>query len=141
MTQEEIDELKINRQANLLLYSEYNKTLRAWLVAYGIAVPALFITSKDAKEFLTMLANHETIIVIFLLGMASQIMIAFVNKFVSWSAYHRDDCIINGLNCNSFVERLASIENSIWIDLVFDVLAILCFRGFVPISTKSSRFL
>jgi len=127
MTEEEIDKLKLNREANLILYSEYNKTLRAWLVAYGIAVPALFITSKDAKDFLTTLENHEAIIMIFLLGMASQILIAFVNKFVSWSAYHRDDCKINELACNSFVRRIASIENSIWIDLIFDVLAILFF--------------
>ena len=31
-------------------YAEYAKTLRSWLVAYGIGGPVLFLTNKDAPE-------------------------------------------------------------------------------------------
>ena len=127
MTDEELEKLKLNREANLSLYSEYNKTLRAWLVAYGIALPALFITSEDAKNYLSSLVYHETIIIIFLSGLASQITIAFVNKFVSWSAYHRDDCIILDKNCSNITKKIASFENSISIDFIFDIFSILFF--------------
>lgn len=127
MDENDFVKLKLSREANLSLYSEYNKALRAWLVAYGIAIPALFITSKEAKDFLSSLECYKFIIIIFLLGLASQISIAFINKFVSWSAYHRDDEKIKGNSPNRFIEVVASLENSIWIDFILDVLSVIFF--------------
>lgn len=127
MTHERKEELERNREANLTLYSDYNKTLRAWLVAYGIALPALFITSKDAKAFLSGLECHTFIVQVFLLGLTAQIGIAFINKFVSWSAYHRDDLELSNSNCNKFINWVASFENSIWVDFVLDLISILAF--------------
>ena len=117
--------LKASRDANLALYNEYNKTLRSWLVAFGIAVPAVFVTSKDAKDFLLKSPDVQLIIIVFLLGVASQIAISFLNKFISWSAYYRDDQkLMQGRDCHSVFKRIASLENEIWIDFVFDVATI-----------------
>ena len=122
---EKLAKLKASRDANLALYSEYNKTLRSWFVAFGIAVPAVFVTSKDAKDFLLMSSDINCIIIIFLVGVASQIVISFLNKFISWSAYHRDDCILmNGHNCHPVFEKIASFENKIWIDFIFDIVTL-----------------
>jgi hypothetical protein len=127
-TMDKLAKLKASRDANLALYSEYNKTLRSWLVAFGIAVPAVFVTSKDAKEFLLKSPDLQLIIIVFLFGVASQIAISFLNKFISWSAYHRDDCkLIQGRDCHPAFKRIASLENEIWIDFIFDVATVGCF--------------
>jgi hypothetical protein len=125
---EKLAKLKASRDANLALYSEYNKTLRSWFVAFGIAVPAVFVTSKDAKEFLLKSSDFHFIIIVFLVGVAGQIVISFLNKFISWSAYHRDDCtLMHGNDCHPAYKYLASHENAIWIDVSFDILTIVCF--------------
>lgn len=122
--------LKASREANLKLYSEYNKTLRAWFVAFGIAAPAIFITSKEAKEYLLLSPDINYIIRLFLIGVACQIFISFLNKFISWSAYYRDDCtLMNGNDCHPASKYFASHENKIWIDIAFDVLTIVCFAA------------
>jgi len=133
-SKEELEKLKSIRDANLSLYKEYNKILRAWLVAFGIAVPAVFVTSKDAKDFLISIPNYKYILIVFLLGVVSQIAISFLNKFVSWSAYHRDDCVLNlNRECKPIFKLIAKLENYIWIDLVFDVLTFVAF-GWAMIS-------
>ena len=125
---DELERLKASRDANLSLYSEYNKTLRAWLVAFGIAVPAVFVTSKDVKEFLLKAPDFQTIIVVFFIGVASQIFISFLNKFISWSAFHRDDCRINAdRECHVVFKTVSKLENHIWIDLILDVASLGCF--------------
>jgi hypothetical protein len=119
---DELEKVKASRAANLTLYSEYNKTLRSWLVAFGIGVPAVFVTSKDAKEFLLKSPDLKLIITIFLLGVACQIGSSFLNKFVSWSAYHRDDCrLVLNRECHPIFKCIASLENDIWIDFLFDI--------------------
>jgi hypothetical protein len=120
--------LKASRDANLALYGEYNKTLRSWLVAFGIAVPAVFVASKDAKEFLLKAPDLELIIIVFLAGVAGQVATSFLNKFISWSAYHRDDCrLTQGRDCHPIFGRIASLENEIWIDFIFDAVTVGCF--------------
>lgn len=125
---EKLAKLKASRVANLALYSEYNKTLRSWFVAFGIAVPAIFITSKEAKDILLKSPNINFIIRLFLIGVACQIFISFLNKFISWSAYYRDDCtLMHGNDCHPAYKYFASHENAIWIDVSFDILTIVCF--------------
>lgn len=48
-----------NNNENLELYKEYNKTLRTWLVAYGIALPALFISSSATQT--SKIKNNQVI--------------------------------------------------------------------------------
>lgn len=125
---EDLEKHKANREANLKLYSEYNKTLRSWFVAFGIAVPAIFITSKEAKEFLLKSPNIYFIIQLFLAGVFFQIFISFLNKYISWSAYHREDCtLMHNDDCRPVYKYFASHENKIWIDLALDILTLFCF--------------
>lgn len=112
---------------NLELYKEYNKSLRTWLVAYGVALPALFITSKDAKDFLLSIPGYKALIAVFLIAVATQIVGTFLNKYVAWCAYHRNDCNTKGVNCSHFIQGMADLENSIKIDLWFDVITVLLF--------------
>jgi hypothetical protein len=126
--EEEKEKLKASRDANLSLYGEYNKTLRSWFVAFGIAVPAIFITSKEAKEFLLKSPNINFIINLFFIGVTCQIIISLLNKFISWSAYHRDDCkLMYDKDCHPAFKHIASLENAILIDFIFDLATIICF--------------
>ena len=127
MGEEEKEATKSNRKANLKLYSEYNKTLRSWFVAFGIAVPAIFITSKEAKDFLLQSQDIKYIILYFLAGVFFQVLISFLNKYISWSAYHRDECKLRDKPCSERCEYFASHENKIWIDIALDIATFICF--------------
>lgn len=68
-------------------YSEYSKTLRAWLVAYGIGGPVLFLTNNDLAVALKLSACRDWIVYLFLLGVALQVALAFINKWCAWHMY------------------------------------------------------
>lgn len=68
-------------------YAEYSKTLRSWLVAYGIGGPVLFLTNKDAPAKLASSPHLKTIVTLFVAGVALQIFLAFINKWAAWHLY------------------------------------------------------
>ena len=76
---------------NLSLYNEYNKTLRVWLVGFGFGVPALFIINDAAQVKLLAAQNAKCIIWLLLIGAGAQIIMAFINKVISWCAYSKHD--------------------------------------------------
>ena len=110
---------------NLSLYAEYNKTLRAWLVGFGFSVPALFIINEAAQTKLLAAENTKCIIWLFLAGAAAQILMAFVNKVISWCAYHKHDK--GEENVNFFVNWAAGFENAFVIDVVLDIASLIAF--------------
>ena len=122
------------KEDNLNLYSEYNKTLRAWLVGFGFGVPALFIVNATAQEKLTISPNASCIIWLFLIGAASQVLMALLNKIVSWCAYHKYDK--GKSKVNSVVLFFASLENKFIIDVVLDVLSLITFGWSIVLITK-----
>lgn len=113
------------KEDNLSLYGEYNKTLRAWLVGFGFGVPALFIVNEAAQARLFAAINAESIIWLFLAGAAAQVLMAFINKIISWCAYYKHDN--KGQNVNSVVGFLASLENMFIIDVVLDIVSLVAF--------------
>jgi hypothetical protein len=113
------------KEDNLNLYAEYNKTLRAWLVGFGFGVPAMFIINEAAQRRLIESANAKCIIWLFLVGAASQVLMALLNKIVSWCAYHRYDK--GKSKVNAVVRLFASLENTFIIDVVFDILSMVTF--------------
>jgi hypothetical protein len=68
-------------------YAEYAKTLRAWLVAYGIGGPVLLITNKELLQALKLSPYRNHIVDLFLLGVALQVLLAFINKWCAWHMY------------------------------------------------------
>lgn len=116
---------KSGKEDNLKLYEEYNKTLRTWLVGFGFGVPAMFIVNQAAQKKLMEAQNAEYIIFLFLAGAAIQVLMALLNKVVSWCAYHRYDVGEN--NCGKSVNFLAPLENWFIIDVILDVASLLLF--------------
>lgn len=68
-------------------YLEYNKTLRAWLVGYGVGVPLLLITQQHLLDKISGSGWRSHIGYTFLLGVALQVLMAFLNKWSNWYRY------------------------------------------------------
>jgi hypothetical protein len=114
---------KVDKDGHFANYSEYSKTLRSWLVAYGIGGPVLFLTNKDAPAKLASSPDLKIIVTLFLAGVVFQILLAFINKWAAWHLYkatihHNYDqtCIYRFWLC---------INNQSWIDFFVD-LGTLC---------------
>ena len=106
-------------------YSEYSKTLRAWLVAYGIGAPVLVTTSETLYPLFKQSPSHTWIVTFFLLGVAGQILLGFINK---WCAYH----MYLGECDRTFKRKLRYrfwnlLNERSWIDLTIDATSILSF--------------
>jgi len=113
-----------DKDDNLSLYSEYNKTLRTWLVGFGFGVPAIFIVNEAAQTKLTSSDNAECIIWLFLIGSASQVFMAFINKIVSWCAYYKHS---DSKKHNKVILFFASLENYFIIDVALDIFSLVAF--------------
>lgn len=119
---------------NLSLYSEYNKALRTWLVGFGIGVPALFIINEKAQEKLTSSDNAECIIYLFLAGVASQILMALLNKVITWCAYYKHEK--QNKNINSATDFFASMEHWFIIDVISDIFSLITFGWSIVLIMK-----
>lgn len=127
-------------------YSEYSKTLRSWLVAYGIGGPVLLLTNKEAPEKLANSPYLELIVSLFVIGVALQILLAFLNKWAAWNMYsgaydkHLDlmgsaDCEMRHRSLNYRVWHW--INRQSWIDFCVDLGAMISFSIATWIALKT----
>jgi hypothetical protein len=106
-------------------YAEYSKTLRSWLVAYGIGGPVLFLTNKDAPRKISESPHLSLIITLFVAGVALQIFLAFINKWAAWHMY-------KGAYQITYQKTIAYrvwdwINKQSWIDFLVDFGALVSF--------------
>jgi hypothetical protein len=106
-------------------YSEYSKTLRSWLVAYGIGGPVLFLTNKDAPVKIAQSPHLELIVVLFVGGVALQIFLAFINKWAAWNIYKGELQADYQDGLTYKVWRW--INDQSWIDVLIDLGALISF--------------
>lgn len=81
------DHDKSQRDSHFQNYADYSRTLRAWLVAYGIGGPVLFVTNDKISERVAKSGYANEIIVLFLIGVGLQIVLATINKWGAWHMY------------------------------------------------------
>lgn len=106
-------------------YADYSRTLRAWLVAYGIGGPVLFVTNEKVTERIAKSGYANEIIVLFLLGVALQIILATINK---WGAWHMYRGAGDAKYCRTWRYKLwGFINEQSWIDFVIDLWSLLMF--------------
>ncbi|MGN7724698.1 hypothetical protein ACTJIL_02600 [Luteimonas sp. 22616] len=117
-------------------YAEYSKTLRSWLVAYGIGAPVLFLLSKDAPETISRSPHLKTIVTLFVVGVALQIFLSFLNKWAAWNMYRgayakqlesRGDSECDNHHKSKTYRIWCFINKQSWIDMAVDVGALGCF--------------
>lgn len=68
-------------------YAEFAKTLRTWLIAYGIGVPALLISTEKCWEKIAASGQMRTLGIVFLAGVAIQVAMALLYKSLMWQLY------------------------------------------------------
>ena len=116
-----------SKQDHLSLYSEYNKTLRAWFVGFGFGVPAAVLLKEHAQHLLLKHDLCERIIWVFIIGASAQILIAFLNKVISWSAY----CVLELKEQKKapccLWRGFAKLEYFFILDVICDVVTMGCF--------------
>src|SRR4029077_12336887 len=109
-------------------YQEYNKLLRTWFVAFGIGGPVLLYTRPELLQDFTDV-DRSRVVWALLIGSATQVVLAFLNKCVSWQEHnyrfkHERDLKLN----RNWRELLGKwLDDQFWIDVLADLASALLF--------------
>lgn len=107
-------------------YAEWSKHLRTWLVAYGIGAPILFLSRKEVWDVLAASPERRLITMLFLGGVALQVVLATVNKWSSWGYYSAEQW--PATYAKAWWAPVAGwLVDQFWIDLLVDVLTLVAF--------------
>ena len=68
-------------------YAEFAKTLRTWLIAYGIGVPALLVSTDKCWDKIAATGQMRILGIVFLSGVAIQVVVALIYKSLMWQLY------------------------------------------------------
>jgi hypothetical protein len=106
-------------------YADYSRTLRAWLVAYGVGGPVLFMTNEKVSDRIVKSGQAHLIIALFLIAVAVQVVGSFINKWAAWYVYrgHDDDAY----QASKKYIRWAWINEQTWIDIGVDLVSMVLF--------------
>jgi len=117
-------------------YTEYSKTFRSWMVAYGIGGPVLLLTSKDAPQNIAKSPHLQLIVTLFIVGVGVQILLALINKWAAWhmykGAFSMHQLQGGDPDCDNHHDTLTYrfwkwINRQSWIDFLCDVGAVTVF--------------
>ena len=106
-------------------YSEFARNLRIWFLAYGIGATAIFVTNEGAGRKLLASGAAETVIYLFLAGVAVQILVALLYKSAMWFLYMAE---IDAENKDSWTYTASVfVSDDYWLELGCDLATIVCF--------------
>lgn len=72
-------------------YAEHTRVLRTWLVAYGVGGPVLILTNDKILLKVSGAPDASSIALLFGVGVAAQVLIAFINKVALWGVYYGEE--------------------------------------------------
>jgi hypothetical protein len=111
----EVDEDKAGHFQN---YADYSRTLRTWLVAYGIGGPVIFLTNDKVADRVAKSGHSQDIVALFLFGVGLQVVLSFINKWVAWHLYRgAEDAEYQETSKYKFWH---AISEQSWLDLAVD---------------------
>ncbi len=106
-------------------YKEHSKTLRTWLVAYGIGAPVLFMTNEKLVQKFSDSPDSELIAAFFLIGVVLQVLLAVMNKAVNWASYFAEG------HKERKKEKLFTFAcwfcDQFWVDMLIDIASLVFF--------------
>jgi len=106
-------------------YVEYNKTLRAWFIAFGAGGPALLLVEEDLRNALCEANALRHVVILFLIGVAAQVAGAVLNKWVNWGMYY--GCVESAAKDRWYCRLASHLHNKAWIDIALDAATIFLF--------------
>jgi hypothetical protein len=71
----------------LSAYSEHSTILKTWLAAYGVGAPVLILSQEKLWTRLNDAGSLRLIAILFLAGVALQVLLAATNKSIMWTCY------------------------------------------------------
>jgi hypothetical protein len=108
-------------------YEEHAKTLRTWLVAYGIGAPVLIVSEDQMWKALASTGVFPLITSLFLSGVALQVILSAANKSAMWACYYGQ---IEPTFKNSIRHRFGVwLSSRYFIDFCCDILSMALFAA------------
>jgi hypothetical protein len=115
----------VERQEYGEAFDRYEKMLRTWFVAYGIGGPILFMTQASLRTRLVAAPTGECIGILFLVGVASQVVESILYKMTTWYQYRGE--VKNDIKSGRMYKFSKWVEDNYWIDMSLDLLTFALF--------------
>mgnify|MGYP001545886079 CR=1 FL=1 len=106
-------------------YAHFSRTLRAWLVAYGVGVPVLLVSQEFIARAIIKAGTGGLITWLFLAGVAIQVLAALLYKYSMAYLYSAE--VEPALNTTRRVRVAEWLSDAIWLEALFDIVAIVLF--------------
>jgi hypothetical protein len=110
---------------NFTLYKEQSSTLRTWLVAYGIGLPALILANDALWIRLATAGITRRLAICFILGVALQVALAALNKTLSWILYSGE--LTATVKQTGYYKNAERLSGMFWIDVLVDIATVVLF--------------
>ena len=106
-------------------YAHFSRTLRAWLVAYGVGVPVILISQANVIETIKMSGKGLLITYLFLGGVLIQVLASLIYKYSMGYLYASE--LDPSIEKTNRVKLTNLFSEAFWLELCFDVSAIALF--------------
>ena len=106
-------------------YAHFSRTLRAWLVAYGVGVPVLLVSQEFIAKAIIKSGTGELITWLFFVGVAIQVLAALLYKYSMAYLYSAE--VEPELNGTWRVKIAEWLSNAVWLEALFDLVSIALF--------------
>ncbi len=107
-------------------YAALTRTLRGWLVAFGVGTPVVIASQANLSERLAASGSASIVATLFLAGVSLQIAATLLYKSCMWYSYRKADEPEKYQHTKRFrVSRW--ISEQFWLELLFDASTIACF--------------
>ncbi len=103
-------------------FDRYESMLRTWFVAYGIGGPVLIMTQDSLRTRLVAAPRGKLIVILFLLGLACQVIESFLYKMTNWYRYYRD--AVHDAEPHRRYRFSDWVYHHYCVDIIFDLLTI-----------------
>ena len=103
-------------------YAHFSRTLRAWLVAYGVGVPVLLVSQEFIAKAIIKAGTGRLITWLFLIGVAIQVLAALLYKYSMAYLYSAE--VEPDLNTTWRVKTAEWLSNAVWLEALFDITSI-----------------
>jgi len=124
-TPSEKDETPSEEKEYFEIYSNYNTTLRAWFVGFGIGGPILILTNENLLMNLKVSGWLYVVGWLFIIGVGCQIAVAFINKHNNWLFYFGE--VEESFQNRDIYKEAERVSKTIWIDITADLISIFSF--------------
>ncbi len=115
-------------------YAVFSRTLRAWLVAYGIGASVFFATQQSFARVLAQSNTAMPIIGFFLFGVSVQVIAALIYKYSMGYIYFGE--LDKGFQKTNRYRMSGYLSQAMWLEMLFDILSIGSFVGATYLALK-----